>query len=97
MSCCSSKEEVLAFVKQKAGNFRDLLTPYCSSPEHQEFLHKYKDDDIQTLTHLYLSPLYSTNTLMIARDSIVSQLNIQDKDVQEKVLRYLTMFCELLL
>lgn len=97
--CCSEKkrDEMRLFVRQKAENFKKMLEPFCKTPEHKEFLTKYDASQVEELVMQYLSPLYATGTLVIAKDTIVSQLEISDTEVSEKVGRYLECFCECLL
>lgn len=97
--CCEKKkrDEMIQFVKQKARNFKEMLLPLCKSPESQEFLKKYDDSHVENLTKVFLAPLYSTNTLHIAKDAIVANLNIDDEATKEKIGRYLQCFCECLL
>lgn len=85
------------FVVSKAKNFREMLRPFCITPDQREFLEKYDETHIDELVNTYLYPLYQTGTLHIARDMIVSQLNITDKKVSEKIDRYLECFTECLL
>lgn len=97
--CCSEKkrDEMRLFVRQKAVNFKKMLEPFCKSPEHQMFLAKYDESQVEDVVMTYLSPFYKTNSLGVARDMVVNQLSISDKEVIEKIERYLQCFCECLL
>lgn len=97
--CCTEKkrQEMRQFVRQKATNFKTMLTPFCLTPEQQEFLLKYGIDDLDSLVKQYLSPLYATGTLIVAREAIISTLNITDDSIKEKIGRYLECFCECIL
>lgn len=98
--CCSEtkkKQEMKQFVKQKAINFKTLLTPFCLTPDQKEFVLKYNEDDLEGLVKQYLAPLYATGTLLIAREAIISTLNITDEKVIDKIQRYLDCFCECIL
>lgn len=97
--CCETKkrDEMRLFLRQKASNFKAMLSPFCKSPENQDYLAKYDETQLEELVLLYLAPFYKTNTLQLAQDAIVSQLSIDDEEVKGKVLRYLTCFCECLM
>lgn len=82
------------FVKEKAINFREMLRPFCNTPDTKEFLSKYNEDQVEDLVLEYLAPLYQTNMLSVAKDAIVSQLSISDPAIIAKVERYLLCFCE---
>lgn len=94
MSCCTR----IQFAKDKAKNFRSFVEPFAKdSPEFSSYLEKYSEDNVEELTRLYLAPLYASNTLGIARDQICDQLKITEAPDKEKVLKYLTCFCECIL
>jgi hypothetical protein len=94
MSCCTR----IQFAKDKAKNFRTFLEPFAKeSPEIKSYLEKYTEDNVEELTKQYLAPLYVSNTLGIARDQICDQLKITDQASKDKVLKYLTCFCECIL
>jgi len=98
--CCKVEpiqDKLRDFVRQKAINFKEMLRPFCVSPEHQEILKKYDESQVGDLVRTYLSPLYATGTLSIAQNTIVAQLNITDPLVIEKIRRYLDCFCECLI
>jgi hypothetical protein len=87
------KQDMRQFVRQKATNFKTLLTPFCLTPDQKEFLLKYNEDDLENLVRQYLAPLYLTGTLVVAKETIVSNLSITDDRVKEKIQRYLECFC----
>lgn len=94
MSCCTR----IQFAKDKAKNFRAFVEPFAkASPEFSSYLEKYTEDNVEDLTKQYLAPLYASNTLGIARDQICDQLKIAEAADREKVLKYLTCFCECIL
>lgn len=97
--CCAEKkrDEMRQFVRQKAKNFIELMRPFCKTPEQNEFILKYDETQVEEVVKTYLFPLYSTNTLSFAKDTIASQLNITDTAILEKVERYLQCFCECIL
>ena len=76
---------------------RQMLDPYIKSQEHKDLLSQYKEDDIETLVHTHLAPLYATGTLSVARDTLCKELAITDPVVVDKVGRYLLCFCESML
>ena len=85
-NCCSEtkrKQEVKQFLRQKATNFKTLLSPFCITPEQKDFLLKYNEDDLEGLVKQYLAPLYATGTLLIAREAIISNLSITDDKIKE--------------
>jgi hypothetical protein len=82
------------FVLSKVKNMRDMLRPYVKTDAHRELMSKYNDKDILTLIPTHLLPLYALNTLDIARDTIVNELNIDDPVISAKIGRYLLCFCE---
>ena len=89
--------EMILFVKQKALNFKKMLEPFCESPELKEFLMKYDGDSIEQAVKENLQVFYSTGTLMVAREAIISKFGITDPVIQDKVHRYLECFCECIL
>ena len=103
-NCCSEtkletkkKQEIKQFLRQKATNFKTLLSPFCLTPEQKDFLLKYNEDDLEGLVKQYLAPLYATGTLLIAREAIISNLSITDDKIKDKIQRYLECFCECIL
>jgi translation initiation factor 2 beta subunit (eIF-2beta)/eIF-5 len=98
--CCSEtkkKLEMKQFVRQKATNFKTLLSPFCITPDQKDFLLKYNEDDLENLVKQYLAPLYATGTLLVAREAIISNLSITDDKIKDKIQRYLECFCECIL
>lgn len=100
--CCADesqkkRQEMMQFVRQKAKNFKEMLRPFATTPKHQEWLQQYDESLLEELVNTYLSPLYATNMLSVARDAIVSNLSITDAAVIEKIGRYLECFCQCLL
>jgi hypothetical protein len=85
------------FVVSKAKNMMTMLEPFIKTESHKKLVSQYGTNDIETLTHKYLAPLFATGTLSIARDNIVSELDIKDEEVIKKLDRYLLCFCESLL
>lgn len=85
------------FVVSKAKNMILMLEPYIKTEEHKKLVSQYGTDDIETVVNKYLAPLFATGTLSIARDTIVSELEIKDQEVIKKLDRYLLCFCESLL
>jgi hypothetical protein len=90
MSCCSRE----AFVKQKARNMRDWLTPWATS----ETLAMYDDDKVVLAVLTLLLPLFSSGRLDEATSAVMEHLvgvpDDQREAVRVKVGRYLTCFCE---
>jgi protoheme ferro-lyase len=101
--CCETKTpkskqaEMRQFLIEKATNFRNMLEPFCITPENKEYLSKYNESQVEEVVLLYLAPFYKTGTLALAQDAIVNQLEIADAAIKEKIGRYLTCFCECLL
>ena len=97
--CCTEKKktDMILFVRQKAINFKTMLTPFCETPEQKEFLTKYDEDDLESLVKQYLAPLYATGTLVVASETIISKLSITDDTIKTKIARYLECFCECIL
>jgi hypothetical protein len=93
MSCCDEKK-LLELVKSKAENMKKMLEPYIITEEHKVFVSQYNPDDIKELVIKYLSPLYLTKSLTLARDKICDELKIEDAEIKGKIVRYLEMFCE---
>ena len=87
-------QTVREFVIQKAKNLRVMLQPYIKTEEQKALLTKYNENDVETLTHTHLAPLYITNTLSVATDTLCKELEIEDPAVKEKVGRYFQCFCE---
>lgn len=93
MSCCDEKK-LLEFVKSKAENMKKMLEPYIITEEHKTLMSQYNPDEIKEIVLKFLSPLYLTKTLSVARDQLCSELKIEDGEIKNKVGRYLEMFCE---
>jgi hypothetical protein len=87
-------QTVREFVIQKAKNLRAMLQPYIKTEEQKSLLTKYNENDIELLTHTHLAPLYATNTLSVATDTLCKELQIEDPAIKEKVGRYFLCFCE---
>jgi hypothetical protein len=85
------------FVVSKAKNMKVMLEPFIKTPEHKELLLKYNENDIESITHTYLAPLYATGTLDVAKNTLIESLNITDESVKDKIGRYLLCFCESML
>jgi hypothetical protein len=93
MSCCDEKK-LLELVKSKAENMKKMLEPYIITEEHKKIISQYNPDEIKEIVLKYLSPLYLTKSLSIARDQLCAELKIEDGEIKNKVGRYLEMFCE---
>jgi hypothetical protein len=85
---------VREFVVQKAKNMRVMLEPYIKTDEHKALLAKYSENDIETLIHTHLAPLYATGTLSLATETLCKELSITDPAVKDKIGRYFLCFCE---
>jgi hypothetical protein len=88
---------VREFVIQKAKNMRAMLEPYIKTEEHKTLLSQYKEEEIESLIHTHLAPLYATGTLSMATDVLCKELSITDPAVKDKVSRYFQCFCESML
>lgn len=88
---------VKEFVVTKARNMRVMLEPFIKTDEHKAILSRFSENDVEAITIKYLAPLYATNTLSIAQDKLVEELQITDSAVKEKIGRYLLCFCESML
>lgn len=82
------------FLLAKAKNMRVMLEPYIKTDEHKALLLKYNEKEIVSLIHTHLIPLYATNTLTLARDTLVKELGITDPSIVDKIERYFLCFCE---
>jgi hypothetical protein len=85
------------FVVSKARNMRMMLEPFIKTDEHKALLSQFSENDIESITHKYLAPLYATGTLSIAKDKLIEELQITDETIKEKIGRYLLCFCESML
>ena len=84
------------FLVSTARNFRVMLEPFVKTDAHRTLLSQYSEKDVETLTLTYLMPLYRTGTLSIASSRVVSELDIKDAVIIEKITRYFSCFCEAL-
>ena len=85
------------FAVSKARNMRLLLEPYAKTDAHRALLSQYKETDVETLTRVYLAPLYTIGMLSVAQQRIVDELAITDAALIAKIGLYLQCFCEALL
>jgi hypothetical protein len=97
MSCCEKKQSVREFVIQKAKNMRAMLDPFIKTEEHKKLLSQYNENDVETLIHTHLAPLYATGTLSVATETLCTELAITDPIIKDKISRYLMCFCESML
>ena len=88
---------VKEFVVSKAKNMRVMLEPYIKTEEHKKLLSQFNENDVEALTLKYLAPLYATGTLDVAKDKLITELEIKDDSIKDKVGRYLLCFCESML
>ena len=82
------------FIVSKARNMRLMLEPYIKTEEHKTLLSQYNENDIETITRKYLIPLYTTGMLVVAKETLIKELSIEDDGVKDKIGRYLQCFCE---
>lgn len=90
-------KSVSEFVIQKAKNLRAMLEPYILTEEQKKMLAEYNENEIEKLIHRYLAPLYATNTLSVATNTLCDELKITDVAIRDKVGRYFLCFCESML
>jgi hypothetical protein len=88
---------VKEFVVSKAKNMRMMLEPFIKTEEHKKLLSQFNENDIEQLTLKYLAPLYATGTLDVAKEKLISELEIKDDTIKDKIGRYLSCFCESML
>jgi hypothetical protein len=82
------------FIIGKARNMRIMLEPFIKTDKHKEIMAKYSENDIEAITLKYLMPLFVTGTLSVAKDTLVTELSIEDDAIKTKIGRYLECFCE---
>ncbi len=99
--CCATttpQQSKREFLEAKLSNFRSFITPHCATPDSQALLARYTTlESVLPLVALGL-PLWKAGRLEDAVDTVADQLGAQrmvgaDRD---KLLRYLTMFCEVI-
>jgi len=71
-----------------------MLEPFIKTEEHKALLSQFNENDVVSLVHTHLLPLYATGTLNVARDTLVKELSIADPVIAEKIGRYFLCFCE---
>ena len=81
------------FIKEKATNFQAFLKERSKS-EHHPKLDGYKYDDLIPVLPTQLIPIYKLGKLADIAEAICTEFELTDQADKEKVLRYLTCFCE---
>ncbi len=81
------------FIKEKATNFQNFLKER-SDPKHHPKLDGYKYDDLLPVLQTQLIPVYKLGKLTDIAEAISAEFELTDPKDKEKVLRYLTCFCE---
>jgi hypothetical protein len=82
------------FLKQKATNFQNFLKERSKS-EHHPKLDGYKYEDLIPVLQTQLIPIYKLGKLGDIAEAISTEFELTDPQDKEKVLRYLTCFCEI--